>query len=155
MSNPVVLSAKDQELTQNVLLSPLYKKSIVVQARKAHEGEVVRTILEDGFEETVHTAKDTEWVVTNPQGEQYVLTDNLFRARYTPSSRGGEYFSRGECHAVENPYQQPVELVRTGKEIEQGGADCFIALAVDEHRVPLGELYLIDRESFLATYVKV
>ena len=69
------------------------KKTAVVQARQGTVGEVVTT----DIDKTTNIVKlDDEtgrpgWVVTNPGGEEYVISDSKFSELYEATDKPGEY----------------------------------------------------------------
>lgn len=68
-------------------------KTATVQARKVKEGEVIDTKTSDGFDETKNVGiKDEKgelgWVVTNPGGEQYIVSNDEFNKAYTQVAEG-------------------------------------------------------------------
>lgn len=69
------------------------KKTAIVQARQGTVGEVVTT----DIDKTTNVVKlDDEtgrpgWVVTNPGGEEYVLSDSKFSELYEETDKPGEY----------------------------------------------------------------
>jgi hypothetical protein len=58
-----------------------FKKSAIIQARPAEEGEAVVTIT-DGKVETKNVAKKGDWLVVNPTGEEYLISDEKMKSRY-------------------------------------------------------------------------
>lgn len=58
-----------------------FRKSAIVQAKPAKEGESVVTIT-DGKVETKNVAKKGDWLVVNPTGEEYLLPDEKIKSRY-------------------------------------------------------------------------
>jgi hypothetical protein len=60
---------------------PYYVKKVApIQARPALDGEVLCTVMSDGFVETLGIAQTGDWIITNPGGEQYIVSD--FTERY-------------------------------------------------------------------------
>jgi len=68
-------------------LSPAAKFARIY-ARKGILNEQIRTIMANGLEETVNTVKidpetnELDWVVTNPDGEQYIVSNSTFIKKY-------------------------------------------------------------------------
>jgi hypothetical protein len=52
-----------------------------VQARRAKVGEQITTTLASGAKETVNTANEGDWIVTNPSGEQYIISQTVFSSQ--------------------------------------------------------------------------
>lgn len=67
-----------------------YVKSARIQARPAQEGEKIVTVLKDGTQETENIAKDGDWIVTNPGGEQDIVPGEKFVQKYEPAEELGE-----------------------------------------------------------------
>ena len=69
------------------------KKTAVIQARQGTVGEVVTT----DIDKTTNVVKlDDEtgrpgWVVTNPGGEEYIISDSKFSELYEAADKPGEY----------------------------------------------------------------
>lgn len=59
-----------------------------IQARQGKVGEEIVTKMANGLEETINVVKLDEktgnpgWVVTNPDGEQYIIEDSTFQKKY-------------------------------------------------------------------------
>lgn len=59
-----------------------------IHARQGELGEEVITKMANGLEETRNTVKQDEktgepgWIVTNPDGEEYIVEDSVFKERY-------------------------------------------------------------------------
>lgn len=65
----------------------LYRKFTIIHARQGKPGEVVETIMKDGHKETTGVVKiddhnNLDWVVTNPDGERYIMPYEKFRSKY-------------------------------------------------------------------------
>ncbi len=76
-----------KQCLKNGVKPRLYRKFVVISAKQGVEGEVVETIMKDGHKETVSVVKvdehnNPDWVVTNPDGERYVMSYEKFRNRY-------------------------------------------------------------------------
>ncbi len=75
-----------------------------VQVRKATAGEVVKTVLQNGTEETEHLCDGSEMVVTNPNGEVYAMSKSEFDQRYTYEEGSDVAYPQGKVrHLVEVP----------------------------------------------------
>jgi hypothetical protein len=133
--------------------APIFKKQGRVQARPAVEGEVIVTKLASGAEETTNAAKAGDWVMTNPSGEQYIIGEQKFFARYEPTDEDGVYQAKGYCRAIKNPHGKPIEIMASWGSPQTGDADCMIADTCDEHGENMGgEPYLIEAAAFAETY---
>jgi PGDYG protein len=147
------IDRKASALLFSISLAPVFKKQGSVKARKAHAGEKVTTQLADGKKETVNTAQDGDWIVTNPSGERYVIHDRVFKARYSATADACVFTAKGSCRALVNPYGVPIEILASWGTPQTGGADCMIADVCDDDGSNLaGEPYLIDAQAFVETY---
>ena len=131
----------------------LFKKQGQVNARPAVSGEKITTTLEGGAKETVNTSQEGDWIVTNPSGEQYIISEKKFFGRYEATGENGVYMARGSCRAFLNPFGEPIEIMASWGSPQTGGADCMIADICDEDGSNMGgEPYLIDADAFAKTY---
>jgi len=124
-------------------------------ARLVDTPEIVHTILSDGTKETENLAVVGDWIVTNPTGEHYVLKDNAFFARYEPSETPGVYLAKGFCRALVNPYGKKIKILAPWGGEQVGDWQCFFADSCDFTGACEGEPYIIDSNSFNATYRKI
>jgi len=137
-------------------ISPLFEKTVVVEAREVFIEEEVKTIVGDGFLETTNIAKPGDFIVTNPTGEQYILGAKKFASRYEKTSVAGFYKARGRIRAVLNPYGTDIEILAPWGEPQFGDAQCLLATSVDDLDTPIGtDRYIIEAAAFVATYRKV
>ena len=105
---------KSPEVLQALKEAPIYKKFGNVEARKAVPGESITTTLAGGTQETVNTAKEGDWIMTNPDGEQYIISSEKFFSRYENTDKKGIYSAKGFCKAIKNPFGKPVEIMALG-----------------------------------------
>lgn len=148
----VQIERKSPEIMEALVQAPIYKKEALVSARPASDGETVLTTLSSGEVETQNTAHMGDWVVTNPSGEQYVLSSATFNDRYEQTDSPGVYNAKGYCRAIPNPYGTPIEIQASWGSPQTGDAYCIIADACDENGTLLGEPYLIEKAAFEETY---
>jgi len=114
-------------------------------------GEQITTII-GGREETVsRRAVEGDWVVTNPSGEQYLISAEKFASRYR-SENGVEWSARGSCRAIRNPHKVSISIMAQWGERQTGDADCMIADVCDDAGNCEGEPYLIAASAFAETY---
>lgn len=133
-------------------LASQFKKTVYVHARRGIPGETIRTVMKSGLTETVNTVNadpDTnapDWVVKNPGGEMYVVTDKVFCEKYTavPGEEG-----------LFEPVGKPVIAVRADENIR------FDAPWGEEIRLISGgwiiiasaqDIYAVQQEEFEQTY---
>lgn len=144
---------KSPEIMSALAEAPLFKKQGHVEARLATLGEEITTILESGAKETVNTANEGDWIVTNPSGEQYIISGKKFLNRYEETDKEGVYQAKGFCRAIKNPFGEPIEIMASWGSPQTGDEDCMIADTCDEKGSNMGgEPYLIDAVAFAETY---
>jgi hypothetical protein len=144
---------KAPEILRALEQAPVYRKKGMVKARPAVEGELVKTRLSDGTEETSNTAKANDWVMTNPSGEQYIISQEKFFSRYEVTDVEGVYAAKGYCVAIKNPFGEPIEIMASWGSPQTGDENCMIADTCDANgKNRGGEPYLIDGKAFAETY---
>ena len=146
------IERKSPEIREALEKAPIYKKEATVHARRAIAGEEVTTTSATGDVETVSTATDGDWVVTNSSGEDYILPPAIFSDRYEDSDTPGVYRATGYCKAIQNPYGRPIEIFASWGSAQSGDEHCFIADTCDADGNLRGEPYLIEHAAFKQTY---
>ena len=147
------IDRKSTEILLALAGAPIYKKFGTVIARQAIPGEVVKTILNDGREETASSDKGGDVVVTNSTGEQYILSAETFASRYVATTEDGVFSANGYVRAIKNPFETPIEISASWGEPQYGDEECLILdICDDEGNNMAGEPYLIDVEVFSETY---
>ncbi len=140
-------------ITAVLASAPVFQKQGHVTARRAVVGEKIATVLASGAKETDNTAKEGDWIVTNPSGEQYIIGEQKFNGRYEATDKPGVYKAKGSCRAVVNPFGKPIEIMASWGEPQTGGVDCMVADTCDADGSNLGgKPYLIDAAAFAETY---
>ena len=76
------IDRKSPEVMKMLVGAPIYRKFGNVQARRATVGEQITTMLADGRQETANKADEGDWIVTNPDGEQHIISEAKFLSRY-------------------------------------------------------------------------
>ena len=142
-----------------------YKKTLVVQARPANEGERIETHTKSGLE-TINQAKAGDMLVKNSTnaGEEYLVPAQKFAERYTALGAADpagwtSYQPTGRIIAIELTdsvlhalEQSPAfQFVAAWKEPMQALKGDFLALPEGEAE----EVYRIAREEFLETYTAI
>lgn len=136
----------------------VYKKSTIVDARPAEEGELVVTEI-DGEEETRKKAKKGDMVITNPDGEEYIVDKKKFESRYDPVDEPSKlegnkrYEAKGYAKALEFNHEDfdvesPFYFTAAWDEkmlIKDG--DMIVTTLPDKN-----EVYRIEKKSFSNTY---
>ncbi len=143
---------KSPEIMEALKNAPIYKKFGEVKARQAVAGEKITTILESGQKETENTANEGDFIVTNPGGEEYIISEKKFLSRYEGTDKEGIYGARGFCKAIKNPYGKPVEIIASWGEAQVGDENAFFADVCDEQGNAEGEPYIIEGNAFANTY---
>ncbi len=102
-----------------------------IHARQGTIGEVIITKMANGLEETRNTVKADEktgapgWVVTNPDGEEYIVDDSVFQKKYEIDSKNpSQYKPKGEP-VLSAPINEHIEFDAPWGEtmrIEAGGS---------------------------------
>ena len=121
------------------------RKCARVRAHQVTHAEEVKSVMEDGFDETRNTAQPGDYIVQNPTGEEYVTSKDEFEQRYQQTEQPGVY----------EPISPPVRVVELDDNVR------FQAPWGEEMRIKAGgvlviqdsgEIYGIQREEFQKTY---
>lgn len=141
------IDMNDPDLSARFARAPIYRKHVEVDIRKIAYGMEVVTTLANGHHETTLIA-DYErcWLVTNPGGEQYLITEEKVRSRYDHLG-GHRYRARGRVRAFQNPFRQPVMIDAPWGTEQHGDEIVIFAEGVTDH-----DRYLIGYAEFLDTY---
>lgn len=142
------LDKSQQALIARIKVSSRFDKQAIVRARKGRIGEIIHTILADGTVETTNTAKDGDIIVTNPGGEQYIMSKDKFRSRYAFTGEKGVFKATGTVQAIKNPLRQPISITAPWGEQQYGDENCWLAIPVDSNETP----YIIGAKEFDSTY---
>lgn len=138
---------------KNVHLTNLYKKVGSVMARLAKVGEEIVTVI-DGKVETKNTAKENDVVIKGLKGEEYIIGQEKFKARYTVnkpvSAEFSTYEPNGTCIAYEYQGENMVFMAPWNEEMIVHNGDF---LATTDAFIP--EVYRIERDAFFKTYQKL
>lgn len=146
---------KSPEIMGALAKAPVYKKHGCVNARPANVGEEITTTLEGGTNETVNKADEGDWIITNPGGEQYIISEKKFLDRYEATNENSVYSAKGYCRAIPNPFRKPIEIMASWGSPQTGDERCLIANTCDTNGKVDGEPYLIDADAFAKTYKPV
>lgn len=145
------INLQDAENTERFNAAPLYRKSAVVTARRTTTAERLDTVLSNGLVETSREVPAGEWIVTNPGGEQYAISDEKFSSRY--ELRGdGQYQAKGVIRAFQNPTGGDVEVMAPWGEMQYGDANCWFAAGTSDDLNPTKDCYIIGGDEFKETY---
>lgn len=129
--------------------APIYRKVKTVKAVQNLSKEPLKidTILSDGTFETTNTLNYGDWLVTNPGGESYSMSDKSFQKRYV-HEKGDTYRAIGEVRAIQNPFGKSVEIMAPWGEIQIGDANCWFAYSIVDD-----SSYIIGDKEFKETYI--
>jgi hypothetical protein len=132
-----------------------YRKVGTVKAVQVAGGkQKVVTVLQDGYVETENVAHEGDFVVTNPSGEQYVVKESVFNARYVLEDvKIHVYKAKGVIKAFQYT-DSDIEVVASWGEKVRGKAGCYIAMVFDDGEYNT-DRYLIGEKVFTETYEKV
>ncbi len=148
------LDLSHRSITKALAQAPVYEKTGTVQLRPAQPGEQISTVLADGTVETVNKAGANDVVITNPNGEEYLMPAEKAATRYEPTSEPGVYKAKGMIRVMDNPTGGPIEITAPWGEKQIGDANAKIAVQFDPQN-PLkigGDRYIIAGEEFKQTY---
>lgn len=148
------LDLSTPEITQALSEAGIYTKTALVRIRQAQPGEQIKTVLGDGTEETVNMAGENEVIITNPGGEEYIISAEKAAGRYEKTDEDGVYKAKGMVRAMQNPTGRPIEIMAPWGEKQFGGADTIIATTYDPSDPEnIGaDRYIIGRQEFEDTY---
>jgi len=127
----------------------VFRKSGIVSARPATLGENVVTSI-GGEVETRNSAKEGDWVITNPTGENYIVSDDKLQSRYEKIGEG-QYKAKGKIRGIVVSSNDAIECP---KFVAAWGED-MIMKEGDVLAIPIGsnpEVYRIERLVFEKTY---
>ena len=123
-----------------------------IHARQGTLGEEIITIIANGLEETKNTVVADEktgepgWVVTNPDGEEYIVSDSTFKERYEIDPENPEQYKPKGEPVLSAPINEHIEFKAPWGEvmkIEAGGS-----LILNGP----GDIYGIQKSVFENTY---
>lgn len=130
-----------------------YVKAVPVMATRAIAGEEVQTFVKDAENggkllETVNTAIEGDWIVANPDGEQYIIHDEKFHSIYGPSNEEGQRL----------PLAKPRTLIQISEDITFAapwGGDMNIQAGGQLNIDNMDGIYGINPEEFASTHSPV
>lgn len=150
---PTKVDLNTPEADEAFAAAPVYEKFAVVQASQATQETPITTVLADGTVETSNVAQPGDYIVTNPGGEQYVVEQEKFEARYEVTEDSGTFKAKGIVKAVANATGTPVTVIAPWGEEQHGNADCIYLAQYDPSTGEISEdRYIIGRDEFNDTY---
>lgn len=160
-NNPIRLKGKimthtfvdlnTEEYTHKFYAAPVYRKNVFVHARKVKETEFLNTVLENGFAETSRSVEPGSWIITNPGGEEYAVSDEKFKARYIFETKG-LYRAKGKIHAFVSPVDGEVEILAPWGEPQYGAKGCFFGASINRDGSIGSDRYILGEKEFHDTY---
>lgn len=151
MANNQIIDLHTGELSERFLDAPLWYSRAVVEARQVKETEHLDTILDNGFLESTCEVPAGHWIVTNPGGNDYAMSNEEFQERFEPIGEG-KFQEKGAIRAYSNPTGKSVEVVGLNGEKQVGDRLCYFVCAIGENFEPTNERYIISLDEFEATY---
>jgi hypothetical protein len=121
----------------------------VRSARQLNETQTVETDLGDGGVETTVKAKAGDWVITGAEGEKFVLSSEKFQSSYREDNKGGYIPQEHAIIALKNPFGKSIKINAPWGEYEQGGANCYLVISLDNHGKFSNDRYIIGDEKLL------
>ncbi len=129
-----------------------------IKARQGTLGESISTKLKEGFteveKETVtidETTGQPGWIVTNPDGEQYIVKDSVFHDKYNADpEEPGTFIPKG-APVLAVKLSENIQMVKSWgtQNIRSGGY-----LTLNKGKNGNYSIYGIDEEVFKTTYKK-
>lgn len=142
-------------LKNGKIQSKTYQKSGKITARVGEIGEEIVTVMANGLQETKNTVTVDEngnpgWVVTNSTGEQYIVSDSVFKKKYERIAVNGDRFK---------PIWNPITAAQIDENI------CFVAPWGEKQNLVAGgylvfneaydDIYGVQQEEFNETYALI
>ena len=148
------LDLSTQEWTDRLATAEIYAKKAEVGLRPATPGEAIITTLADGTVETSNTAGENDVIVTNPGGEEYIISAEKAAGRYEPTDVEGVFRAKGMARIVQNNTGSPVTIMAPWGEPQNGGPDCYFATVYDPENPDevSSDRYIIGADEYAETY---
>ncbi len=151
----IAASEKGPAAADGEIRRQIYEPDPPIFTPRLTAGEKITTTLEGGAKETVNKASEGDWIMTNPGGEQHIISEKKFLGRYEVTDESGVYSAKGYCRAIPNPFGKPIEIMASWGSPQTGDERCLIADTCDASGKVDGEPYLIDADAFTKTYKQV
>ena len=132
------------------------QKTATISARPATAGEEISTIMKDGHVETKNIAKAGDFVVTNPDGERYIVAGDKFLKKYLPTDNPTIYKpNAGPVQAMpltedvkfKAPWGEEIAIKKGGVLVKYGPGD-IAGIQPEEFR---GTYSVIDQSKIAAS----
>jgi hypothetical protein len=151
MTNNKIIDLHSGDFNERFLDASIWQKKAIVEARQVKEIEHLDTVLANGFLETTREVPAGHWIITNPGGEEYAVSDEKFQSRYV-SIGNGKFQAKGRIRAYPNPTGKNVEITAPWGEQQFGDSMCYFASAISENLEPTADRYIIGYDEFAETY---
>lgn len=144
-----------EALKNGKIQSKTYQKSGEITARVGEIGEEILTVMANGLQETKNTVTVDEngnpgWVVTNNTGEQYIVSDSVFRSKYKKIEGTEDRFK---------PIWNPITATQIDENIcftaPWGETQNLIAGGYLVFNKDFNDVYGIQQEEFIETYGEI
>ena len=139
-------------LKSGKIQSKTYQKSGEITARVGEIGEEIVTVMANGLQETKNTVTVDEngnpgWVVTNSTGEQYIVSDSVFKKKYERIVETEDRF-RPICNPITvAQIDENISFTAPWGEIQNLIAGGYLVFNKD-----FDDVYGIQEEEFVETY---
>lgn len=127
-----------------------YVKVAPIEAKVAAGGEKIATVVKGGLVETVNVANPGDIILTNPGGEQYILSFEKFTDRYELAAELGEGWYRPKV--IKQSFvqiSQDVDIMASWGKVEHVKKGGFLNVT------DLDNIYGVAEHEFYQTYQKV
>lgn len=155
MVEPEITDIGSDEYSKALAGAMIYEKTATIHARLAQPGEIIQTTLANGTIETTNTAHEGDFIVTNPDREQYIIRRDKFSKNYEPTAQEGVFKAIDLIRAIKNPTGDAIRIIAPWGEEMSGDKDCYITAGYDPDRPDeIGDnRYIIGAQEFADTYV--
>lgn len=148
------LDLSEQVWTDRLAEASIYVKTVLVDIHRVRPGTEITTTLADGRVETKNVAGLNHVVITNPGGEQQIVSTGKAMQRYDPTEIPGVFRAKGMVRAIDNPTGRPIVIQAPWGELQYGDERCkIVSLVSPSHPHVIDEdRYIIGGDEFTNTY---
>lgn len=130
------------------------KAESVANARRVEEVEIIQTFMSDGTLESTREANPGDWIITGPDGEQFVLTDEKVHDLYEQTPDGSLVAKERKIIAFKNPTNAKIRIPAPWATLEKpvyqdGEKDCMLAIGLTADGELSDDRYIIGNENIL------
>lgn len=135
--------------------SHIYQKFGEITARGGKIGEEIVTVMANGLKETKNTVVADEngnpgWIVINSTGEQYVVSDSVFKSKYEKIDGTEDRFKPVWNPITAVQIKESICFTATWGELQNLCANGYLVFNKD-----FSDIYGIQEDEFLKTYEEV